>query len=108
MAYALADHTQASKARKARVQSGADGLITWAYSTPFADGVIPRVVAIAEAPAGVTDVINVQLVGTPTNTQCTLLVNRTNRTIASLLGLTILSVPSQPGVTWVHAVAIEP
>ena len=27
---------------------------------------------------------------------------------ASLLGLTVLSIPSQPGVTWVHAVALEP
>ena len=29
-------------------------------------------------------------------------------TVASLLGLTILSVPSSPGVTWIHAVALEP
>lgn len=106
--YALADHTHASKARKARMQSNADGTLTWVYSTPFPAGVVPRVVAIAEAASGITDVINVQVVGTPTNTQCTLLVNRTVRSVASLLGLTILSVPAQPGVTWVHAVALEP
>lgn len=106
--YALENHTHASKARKARVQSAADGTITWVYSTPFDVGVVPRVVAVAEVPSGTTDVVNVQVVGTPTNTQCQLLVNRTNRSVASLLGLTVLSVPSQPGATWVHAVALEP
>lgn len=106
--YALADHTHASKARKARIQSAADGTITWVYSTPFAAGVVPRVVAVAEVASGVTDVVNVQVVDTPTNTQCKLLVNRTARSVVSLIGLTVLSVPSQPGVTWVHAVALEP
>lgn len=108
MKYALANHTHASKARKARVQCNADGTLTWTYSTPFDVGVVPRVVAIAEAATGVTDVINVQVVDTPTNVSCKLLVNRTQRSVASLLGLTILSVPAQPGVTWVHAVALEP
>lgn len=106
--YALANHTHASKARKDRVQSAADGTITWAYPTPFAAGVIPRVVAVAEVAAGVTDVVNVQVVDTPTNTSCKLLVNRANRSVASLLGLTVLSIPSQPGVTWVHVIALEP
>jgi hypothetical protein len=106
--YALPDHTHASKARKDRVQSAADGTITWTYSTPFAAGVIPRVVAVAEVAAGVTDVVNVQIIDTPTNTQCKLLVNRTNRSVVSLIGLTVLSVPTQPGATWVHAVALEP
>lgn len=35
-------------------------------------------------------------------------VNRANRSVASLLGLTVLSIPSQPGATVVHAVALEP
>ena len=106
--YALADHTHASRARKARIQSAADGTITWVYSTPFDPGVVPRVVAVAEVPSGTTDVVNVQVIGTPTNTQCQLLVNRTSKSVVSLIGLTVLSVPSQPGVTWVHAVALEP
>lgn len=106
--FALADHTHASKARKARMQSNADGTLTWVYSTPFPNGVVPRVAAVAEVAAGVTDVVNVQVVDTPTNTQCTLLVNRAQRSVAALLGLTVLSTPAQPGVTWVHAVALEP
>lgn len=106
--YALENHTHASKARKARIQSAADGTINWTFSTPFDAGVVPRVVAVAEVPEGTTDVVNVQVVGTPTNTGCKLLVNRTNRSVASLLGLTVLSVPAQPGATWVHAVALEP
>lgn len=106
--YALENHTHASRARKERMQSAADGTITWVFSTPFGAGVVPRISAIAEVPAGTTDVVNVQVIGTPTNTQCQLLVNRANRSVASLLGLTVLSIPSQPGVTWVHAIALEP
>ena len=106
--YAMENHTHASKARKERIQSAADGTLTWVYSTPFPNGVVPRIVAIAEAAAGITDVINVQIVDTPTNTQCKLLVNRTQRSVVALLGLTILSVPASVGATWVHAVALEP
>lgn len=108
MKYALANHTHASKVRKIRVQSAADGTITWTYSTPFTNGVTPIVLAVAEVATGVTDVVNVQVIDTPTATSCKLLVNRNNRSVAALLGLTVLSVPSQPGVTWVHAVALEP
>ena len=42
------------------------------------------------------------------NTSVNLRVNRANRSVASLLGLTVLSIPSRPGVMWVHAVALEP
>lgn len=106
--YALENHTHASKARKERIQSAADGTITWTYSTPFANGVVPRIIAIAEVASGVTDVVNVQVVDTPTNTSCKLFVNRTNKSVVALIGLTVLSVPTQPGVTWVHVVALEP
>lgn len=103
--YALADHTHASKTRRIRAQSAADGLMVWTFDPPFDVGVVPRVYAIAETTSGVTDVVNVQIEGTPTNTSANLRVNRTQRSVASLLGLTILSVPAQPGVTWVHAFA---
>lgn len=106
--YAMENHTHASKVRKDRILSAADGTITWTYSVPFAAGVIPRISAIAEVATGVTDVINVQVVDTPTNTQCKLAVTRTNRSTVALLSLTILSVPASPGATWVHAIAIEP
>lgn len=106
--YALENHTHASRARKERMQSAADGTITWVYSTPFAAGVVPRISAVAEVAAGTTDVVNVQVIDTPTNTQCKLLVNRTNRSTVALIGLTVLSLPSQPGITWVHAIALEP
>lgn len=78
--FARENHTHASKARKARAPCAADGTMTWVFDPPFADGVIPRVVAIAEA-AG-PDVVNVQLVEPPTNLQCKLLVNRTQRSVA--------------------------
>lgn len=106
--YALENHTHASKARKIRAQCAVDGSLTWTFDPPFAAGVIPRVVAVAETIAGVTDVVNVQVEGTPTNTVAMLRVNRTQRSVASLLGLTILSIPSSVGVMWVHALALEP
>lgn len=106
--YALADHTHASKVRKERVQCNADGTLTWTFTTPFGSGIVPRCFGIAEVAAGVTDVVNVQVVDTPTNTQAKFLVNRTVRSVVSLIGLTVLSVPAQPGVTWVHVVALEP
>lgn len=105
--YAIANHTHAAKARKDRLQTAADGTLTWTYSTPFTGGVIPRIVAIAETTGG-TDVYNVQLVGTPSNTSCQIIVNRVQRSVVSLIGLTVLSVPASPGVTWVHLLALEP
>lgn len=109
MIYALANHTHASKARKIRANSDASGLLVWTFDPPFTPGTTPRVVAIAETSGpAVTDVVNVQIEGLPTSTSCNLRVNRTARSVVALLGLTILSVPSSPGVTMVHAVALEP
>lgn len=106
--YAIANHTHASKARKARSQSAVDGSLTYVFETPFGAGVVPRCSAVAETAAGVTDVYNVQINGTPTNVQAVFLVNRFQRSVASLLGLTILSVPAAPGATWVHVICLEP
>lgn len=103
--YALADHTHASKLRRTRIQTAADGSVTWTFDPPFDVGVVPRINAIAETGVGVTDVINVQVEGTPTNTSCLLRVTRTQRSVVSLIGLTILSLPANPGATWVHASA---
>lgn len=106
--YALANHTHASKARKARLQSAADGSLFYVFESAFAAGVVPRCTAIAETTFGVTDVYNVQLNGTPTNTQAQFLVGRFQRSVASLLGLSVLSIPSAPGATWVHITCLEP
>lgn len=106
--YAMENHTHASKVRRDRLQCNADGTLTWTYSTPFGVGVVPRVFGVAEVASGITDVLNVQVVDTPTNTQCKFLVNRTQRSVVALIGLTVLSVPAQPGVTWVHCAALEP
>ena len=106
--YALANHTHASKSRKARLTSGTDGVVTWTFDPPFSPGVSPRVYGQAVTPMGVTDVINVQTEGEPTNTSARLRVNRTNRSAVALLGLTILSVPSSPSATSVDLLALEP
>lgn len=106
--YALANHTHASKARKIRAQSDASGVLVWTFDTPFTQGVTPIVVAVAETALGVTDVVNVQVEGVPTNTSVRLRVNRTQRSVVSLIGLTVLSIPASVGATMVHAVALEP
>lgn len=105
--FALADHTHASKVRRERVQCLADGTLLWTFSSPFGAGVVPRCFAVAEVANTITDVVNVQVIDTPTNSQCKFLVNRTVRSVVALLGLTILSVPTAPGVIWVHVCAIE-
>lgn len=112
--YALANHTHPSQVRKARLQTAADGTITWVYTDkdgnpmPFADGVIPRIQAIAETGVGVTDVLNAQIEGTPTNVSCKIRVARTQRSVVALLSLTILSVPASTGATWLHLQASAP
>jgi hypothetical protein len=106
--YALSNHTHASKARKARMTSAADGSLVWTFSPPFTNGVTPIISAIAETASGVTDVINVQIEGTPTSTSASLRVTRTNRSTVALIGLTVLSLPTSPGATVVHAIALEP
>lgn len=52
--------------------------------------------------------LSAKVVGRPTNTGCNLLVNRTVRSVAAVLGLTILSVPSSPGTTVIHCIALAP
>lgn len=94
-------------AQKTRVQTAADGTYTWVYPTPFAVGNIPKIFVVAEGGVGVTDVINAQTDGPPTNTQCKIRVTRTQASVVALLGLTILSVPASPGVTWVSIVALQ-
>jgi len=103
--YARADHVHASKSRRSRLQTASDGTLTWTYPTAFDVGVIPQIQAIAETAVGVTDVINVQIEGTPTNVSCKLRVTRTQQSVVSLIGLTVLSIPSSVGVQWLHLTA---
>ncbi len=106
MIFAPFNHTHCSKARRGRATSAADGSLSLSFSPAFSNP--PICAAVAEVASGVTDVVNVQIVGTPTVSAASLLVNRANRSVASLLGLTVLSIPSQPGATVVHWICIEP
>ena len=106
--YAPFNHTHPSKARKDRVQTNTAGVVDVTFGVAFPAGVTPRCNAVAETASGVTDFINVQIDGTPTNTGMRIRVTRTQQTVASLLGLTILSIPTSVGVTWVHYLCLEP
>lgn len=107
--YALANHTHASKARKQISPISGSGLFTWVYPTPFAAGVIPICNGIAKCPTGTTSLVNVQLEGDPTNTQCVFRVTVYQQSVAALLGLTILSLGTTvPANSSIHMSALEP
>lgn len=106
--YALADHTHASKARKQLVTMGsASSTYTWTYPTAFGAGVVPVVSGIVQVPNGTTDLFNVQIVGTPSNTQCTFQINRVSAGLLSLL-LGALSINPNPIAATLHLIALEP
>ncbi len=106
--YALADHTHASKARKQIATMGsAASTYTWTYPTAFGSGVVPVCNAIVQVPNGTTDLFNVQIVGTPTNTQCTFQINRVSAGLLSLL-LGALSINPTPIAATLHLTALEP
>lgn len=105
--FALANHTHSSKLRKGKTTTSS-ATVTWVYPTPFAAGVSPICLAIAQAPAGSTDLFNVQLNGTPTNTQCVFQINRVSPGLLSLL-LGALSINPNPAANVViHMTALEP
>lgn len=106
--YALADHTHASKARKEiKTMPSASSTYTWVYPTAFASGVVPVVSGIVQVPNGTTDLFNVQIVGTPSNTQCMLQINRVSGGLLSLL-LGALSLNPTPIAATLHLIALEP
>lgn len=108
MVYALANHTHASKARKQiRTQASAATTYTWVYPTPFPAGVTPIVSAIVQVTAGTQDLFNVQIQGTPTNTQCVFQINRVSAGLLSLL-LGALSLNPTPVASTLHMIALEP
>lgn len=94
--------------QRIRVQTDATGAYTWTFPTPYAAGSVPVIEIVAEGAVGSTDVVNVQTSGPPSNTQVTVRVTRTVQSVVSLLGLTILSVPTSVGVTYVDITARQP
>lgn len=107
--YALANHTHASRARKEIKPISSSGLFTWVFPTSFSAGVVPICNAMAICVAGTTDIVNVQQEGDATNVQVTFRVIRFQQSVASLLGLTVLSISSGiPANTKLSLLALEP
>lgn len=107
--YALENHTHASKARKGAAAVASNALTyTWTYPTAFGAGVVPICNGIAQTASGVTDLVNVQIEGTPTNTQCTFRIARYSRSFLSLLGLDVLTFNSASLPITLHMLALEP
>lgn len=106
--FAMADHTHASKARKQIVTMGsAATTYTWVYPVAFSAGVVPVVSGIVQVAAGNQDLFNVQIIGTPTNTQCTFQINRVSAGLLALL-LGALSINPNPVAATLHMIALEP
>lgn len=107
--YALENHTHASKARKgiAAVASNV-GTYTWVYPTAFGTGIVPICNAIAQTASGVTDLVNIQIDGAPTNTQCVFRITRYTRSFLSLLGIDVLGFNSGALAISLHMTAFEP
>lgn len=106
--YARGDHTHASKARKQiTTMPSAATTYAWTYPTAFATGVIPIVSAIVQVPVGNTDLFNVQVMGTPSNTGCTFQINRVSSGLLSLL-TGALSINPTPIAATLHMLALEP
>lgn len=103
--YALANHTHASKARKGRVLVPNTGTLAVTFSTAFTT--VPVCSVTAEATAGDTNVVNAQIDGSPTATNMTIRITRTAQSAVALLGLTVLSVPTQVA-TYAHFICLEP
>lgn len=104
----MENHTHASKARKQIVVMGsAATTYTWTYPTAFGAGVTPVVSGIVQVPAGNQDLFNVQVLGTPTNTQCQFQINRVSAGLLSLL-LGALSINPTPIAATLHMIALEP
>lgn len=102
------NHTHASKARKQIIVMGsAATTYTWTYPTTFGSGVVPIVNAIVQVANGNTDLYNVQVMGTPTNTQCVFQINRVSAGLLSLL-LGALSINPTPIAATLHMLALEP
>jgi hypothetical protein len=113
--YALADHTHASKARRQRVTGVTTATYTYVYRdkdgnlAPFAAGVVPVCNAIAEDPAdSAADSYNVQVSGTPTNTQCVFRIKRQSSGLLGLISNLILTFNTTPGNINLHCSAFEP
>lgn len=106
--FARGDHTHASKVRKQRVTGVNTATYPWTYPSPFSNGVVPIVQAVAEDPANSTvDSYNIQVVGAPTATQAVIrIVRQTSGLFGLLLGA--IGFNSTPGNVTLHLLALEP
>lgn len=89
------------------IYQGAD--VIWTYPAPFAQGVVPVIEALAVGPAASTAMLNVQVVGDPTNTSVKLRVNSIPAASIALLGLVNLNLFQQaPSGVKIHVTARNP
>ncbi len=103
--YALANHTHASKARRAKLTVPANGTADVTFSPAFNS---PPICAVtAETTLGDTAIVNAQMDGAPTATGMRIRINRAQTSVVALIGLTVLSLPTQIATT-AHFVCIEP
>jgi hypothetical protein len=89
----------------ASLTTNAAGQVTGTYPLAYPAGKLPIISALPVGVAG--SLTNVQMVS-ETNTAATFQVNLANFATVSLIGLTILSIPTNPGVTTINVTALAP
>lgn len=92
--------------RETKVMPAPAATYTWTYSPAFTAGVVPVCSGIVQVGLGNTDMFNVQVIGAPTNTQCTFQITRVSPGLLALL-LGALSF-NAPVANTLHMMAVEP
>lgn len=89
--------------QKSRAQTDASGNYTWTYPSAYGGGIVPIIGVVPEG--GSTVPLNVQIVGTPTNTAVTFKVLSLPN--ISILGIATLGAPTGTQA-YLHMTAIAP
>lgn len=98
-----ADVSGLSVIQKSRAQTNGTGDYTWSYPNAYGSGIVPIISVVPEGGSSVP--LNVQIVGTPTNTSCTFKVLSLPST--SVLSIVVLGAPTGTQA-YLHMTAIAP
>jgi len=90
--------------QRLRVQTDASGNYTWTYPTAYGSGVVPIIGCQIET-ATTTVPVNVQIIGTPTNTSCVIKV--LSAPTVNVLGVLVLGTPAGTQA-YLHLTATTP
>ena len=110
--FALEDHTHQSRLQARRVQMAfdANGEAVWTFPLPYDAGVVPILQATAENTRGAAFYYDASIIqGSATNTQVTLCIRKTPRTITvSVLGAVLNLFTNPADTVWINIMSRAP